>query len=77
MLAPFPLTFTMLTPHSDLGETFPNGQLANYLRSPRITELIRETRAAREYSDRTRETAKWARSVAKAQTQGNQGDIMK
>lgn len=67
----------MLISLSDLGETFPDGQLAQYLRSDSIRELIRETRSAREYSDRTRETAKWARMVVKAQTQGNQGDIMK
>lgn len=63
--------------NSDLGETFPNGELAQYFRSEAILQLIRETRNGREFSDRTRQTAKWARSVVRAQTGGHQGDIMK
>jgi importin subunit beta-1 len=66
-----------LTLLSDLGEAFPDGQLADYLRAEPITRLIRETKSAREYSDRTREAARWARQVVKVQTSKHQGNIMK
>lgn len=57
---------------SDIGETFPNGQLASYFGAEPIIRLIKETRSTRDFSERTRQTAKWARQVVKAQT-GQQG----
>ncbi|ETN46304.1 uncharacterized protein HMPREF1541_00488 [Cyphellophora europaea CBS 101466] len=61
----------------DLGETFPDGQLASYFGSEPVLRLIKETRSTREFSDRTRQTAKWARQVVKVQTSGHQGEAMK
>ena len=62
--------------NSDLGEAFPDGRLVDYFRSEYLTRLIRETRNAREFSERTREAARWARQIVKVQTNKHQGNIM-
>ncbi|RMD41056.1 hypothetical protein DV735_g4067, partial [Chaetothyriales sp. CBS 134920] len=60
----------------DLGEAFPDGQLADFFRFEYVTRLIRETRAARDSSERTREAARWARQIVKVQTTKHQGNLM-
>lgn len=67
-----PILLTSTDSSSDLGETFQGGQLASYFGSEPILRLIKETRSTRDFSERTRQTAKWARQVVKAQT-GQQG----
>ena len=58
---------------SDLADTFPNGEFVDYFRASWITQLIKETRANRDYSARTIETARWARAQVKKQTEAGQG----
>ncbi|RMZ88518.1 hypothetical protein DV736_g4258, partial [Chaetothyriales sp. CBS 134916] len=60
----------------DLGEAFPDGQLADFFRFEYVTRLIREARSARDFSERTREAARWARQVVKLQTTKHQGNLM-
>ena len=55
---------------SDLAEAFPNGQLTEALRQEWVLRLIKETRTNREYSQRTVETARWARELVKRQIGG-------
>lgn len=59
--------------YRDLADAFPNGEFANYFRAEWITLLIKETRANRDYSARTIETARWARAQVKKQTEAGQG----
>ena len=58
---------------SDLADTFPNGEFGNYFRADWITQLIKETRANRDYTSRTIETARWARAQVKKQTEAGHG----
>lgn len=52
----------------DLADTFPDGDIANFFfRQDWLTALIKETRTNREFSDRTRETARWAKEQVKRQ----------
>lgn len=59
----------------DLSEAFPDGQLAESFRQDWVAKLIKETRSARDYSERTTRAARWAREAVKKQTQA-QGNIM-
>lgn len=52
----------------DLSEAFPNGEYSSYFRAEFLTAMARETRANKEYSPRTIETARWAREQIKRQT---------
>jgi importin subunit beta-1 len=52
---------------SDLAEAFPNGEIQQYFRHDFLTVMTRETRANQEFSNRTRETARWAREQIKRQ----------
>lgn len=65
-----------LTIDSDLGEAFPDGPLVELLRQEYITRLIREARQPRDFSERTRDAARWARQVVKVQTTKHSGNIM-
>lgn len=58
----------------DLGEAFPDGQLAEFFKYDWVTKLIKETRATREYSSRTIQAARWARETVKRQSM--QGNLM-
>ena len=60
---------------SDLSEVFPDGSLSNYYRQEWVTKLIKETRASRDFSQRTINAARWAREQVKRQTQ-HQGTVM-
>ncbi|KAI9849163.1 MAG: karyopherin beta [Sclerophora amabilis] len=57
----------------DLADAFPNGDFANFFRADWITQMIKETRANREFQSRTIETARWAREQVKRQVGGAQG----
>lgn len=59
----------------DLGEAFPDGQLADAFRPEWLTRLVRDTRSTREFTPRTISAARWARETIKKQTQ-HQGNIM-
>ncbi|KAK5283910.1 karyopherin Kap95 [Exophiala xenobiotica] len=54
---------------ADLSEVFPDGSLSNYYRQEWVTKLIKETRASRDFSQRTTNAARWAREQVKRQTQ--------
>ncbi|CAK7274548.1 karyopherin Kap95 [Sporothrix epigloea] len=54
----------------DLAEAFPNGQLSEALRQEWVLRLVKETRTNRDYSQRTIETARWARELVKRQIGG-------
>jgi len=58
----------MLTSTSDIADAFPNGEIREYFRHDFLTTLTRETRANQDFSDRTRDTARWAREQIKRQT---------
>lgn len=51
----------------DLSEAFPNGEYSQYFRQEFLTTMARDTRANKEYSTRTIETARWAREQIKRQ----------
>lgn len=51
----------------DVSEAFPNGEYAHYFRADWLTAMCRETRANKEFSTRTQETARWAREQIKRQ----------
>ena len=52
---------------SDISEAFPNGEYSHYFRSDWLTSMARETRSNRDYSQRTQDTARWAREQIKRQ----------
>lgn len=52
---------------SDLVDSFPNGEYANFFRHEWVTSLVRDTRTSREFGPRTIETARWAREQVKRQ----------
>lgn len=53
---------------SDLSEAFPNGEFSNLFRQDWLTAMARETRANKEFQQRTQETARWAREQIKRQS---------
>jgi hypothetical protein len=62
-----PFSVIANTFHSDISEAFPNGEFSHYFRSEWLTAMSRETRANKEFSPRTQETARWAREQIKRQ----------
>jgi len=52
----------------DLAEAFPGGEYAHYFRQDFLTAMARDTRANKEFSQRTIDTARWAREQIKRQT---------
>jgi importin subunit beta-1 len=54
--------------HSDLSEAFPNGELAARFREDWLTHMVKEVRTNRDYTDRTIQTARWAKDQIKRQT---------
>lgn len=54
--------------HSDISEAFPNGEVSQYFRGEWLTSMARETRANKEFSQRTQDTARWAREQIKRQS---------
>ena len=53
---------------SDISEAFPNGEFANLFRADWLTQMARDTRANKEFSSRTQDTARWARDQIKRQS---------
>src|SRR5690606_31260131 len=51
----------------DLADAFPNGEFAEYFRANWVTQFIREVRSERQLSERTINTARWAREQVKRQ----------
>lgn len=54
--------------YSDISEAFPNGEFANLFRAEWLTQMARDTRASKEFSSRTQDTARWARDQIKRQS---------
>ncbi|KAK4504871.1 hypothetical protein PRZ48_002834 [Zasmidium cellare] len=52
----------------DLSEAFSNGEFSNLFRQDWLTSMARETRANKEFQQRTQETARWAREQIKRQS---------
>jgi len=52
----------------DISEAFPNGEVSQYFRGDWLTSMARETRANKEFSQRTQDTARWAREQIKRQS---------
>ncbi|KAF2726343.1 ARM repeat-containing protein [Polychaeton citri CBS 116435] len=55
----------------DIGEAFPGGEVSQYFRQDWLTQMARDTRANKEFSPRTIETARWAREQIKRQAVTN------
>ncbi|KAK5128810.1 hypothetical protein LTR85_000143 [Meristemomyces frigidus] len=51
----------------DISEAFPNGEFSHYFRQDWLTTMARDTRANKDFSPRTQETARWAREQIKRQ----------
>jgi importin subunit beta-1 len=51
----------------DLSEAFPTGTYAQYFRQDFLTAMARDVRANKEFSQRTQDTARWAREQIKRQ----------
>jgi len=52
----------------DLSEAFPNGEYGHYFRQEFLTAMARDTRANKDFSSRTIDTARWAREQIKRQS---------
>ncbi|KXT12569.1 hypothetical protein AC579_2091 [Pseudocercospora musae] len=52
----------------DIAEAFPNGEFSHLFRNEWLTAMARETRANKEFSQRTQDTARWAREQIKRQS---------
>lgn len=52
---------------SDISDAFPSGEVSSYFRNDWLTQMCRETRANKDFSPRTQETARWAREQIKRQ----------
>ncbi|EMC92203.1 hypothetical protein BAUCODRAFT_78155 [Baudoinia panamericana UAMH 10762] len=51
----------------DVSEAFPNGEVSHYFRADWLTNMARDTRANKDFSPRTQDTARWAREQIKRQ----------
>ncbi|KAK5161079.1 karyopherin Kap95 [Recurvomyces mirabilis] len=51
----------------DISEAFPNGECSQFYRAEWLTNMARDTRANKEFSSRTQDTARWAREQIKRQ----------
>lgn len=57
----------------DLSEAFPNGEYSQYFRADWVTLMARDVRANKDFSQRTQNTARWAREQIKRQTAAASG----
>ncbi|KAL1304326.1 hypothetical protein AAFC00_000728 [Neodothiora populina] len=57
----------------DLSEAFPNGEYSQYFRADWLTAMARDVRANKEFSQRTQDTARWAREQIKRQAAAASG----
>ena len=53
---------------SDLADAFPKGKFAAQFRADWLTVMAKDVRANREFQQRTRETARWAREQIRKQS---------
>ncbi|KAI9660612.1 MAG: karyopherin beta [Bathelium mastoideum] len=51
----------------DISEAFPGGEYGSFFRPDWVTHFTRDVRANKEFSDRTRDTARWAREQVRQQ----------
>ena len=49
---------TLIVPLSDISEACPNGEISHYFRADWLIAMARETRANKEFSQRTQDTAR-------------------
>lgn len=73
MFEPFCFLLETNKDYSDLADTYPDGQLVDAFRQEWVTTMIKDTRANRDFSQRTVETARWAREQVKRQLGGSTG----
>ncbi|KAK1807368.1 karyopherin Kap95 [Friedmanniomyces endolithicus] len=52
----------------DISEAFPSGEYSQYFKNEWLTNMARDTRANKEFSPRTQDTARWAREQIKRQS---------
>ena len=52
---------------SDLADAFPKGEFASQFRADWVTAMAKDVRANRDFAQRTRDTARWAREQIKKQ----------
>ncbi|KAK0802093.1 karyopherin Kap95 [Friedmanniomyces endolithicus] len=52
----------------DISEAFPSGEYSQYFNNEWLTNMARDTRANKEFSPRTQDTARWAREQIKRQS---------
>ena len=60
--------FSFLT-FSDVAEAFPGGELREFFQQEWISECLKQARSRPGYRSSTRETARWARELVRAQLQ--------
>jgi importin subunit beta-1 len=53
--------------NSDVAEAFPNGELREFFQQEWISECLKQARARSGYRSSTKETARWAREMVRAQ----------
>ena len=51
----------------DLSEAFPSGEYSQYFKADWLTIMARDTRANKDFTQRTQDTARWAREQIKRQ----------
>ena len=54
---------------SDVAEAFPNGELREFFQQEWISECLKQARSRPGYRSSTKETARWAREMVRAQLQ--------
>jgi len=54
---------------SDVAEAFPGGELREYFQQEWISQCLKQARSRAGYRSSTKETARWAREMVRAQLQ--------
>jgi hypothetical protein len=62
------MTTRLIYVSSDLSEAFNTGEYANLFRQDWLLLMVKDVRSNRDFSDRTIQTARWAREQIKRQT---------
>ena len=58
----------MANSSSDLADAFPKGEFASHFRADWLMAMAKDVRANREFQQRTRDTARWAREQIRKQS---------
>ena len=53
--------------NSDVAEAFPNGELRDFFQQEWISECLKQAKSRSGYGSSTKETARWAREMVRAQ----------